>query len=164
MYYFDHYKDGTPSLFFDYKNHGPGEGGCTTEIRLRYRVSDKIPLTMLWATRFVGRDGYYIQAEEQSQVLKRAYSTYIEFSYDIALPWSLTLSPTLGITPWRSLYTGFEGKFAVINTDLQLRRAWEISRHTDITAAAEIMINPYNMAHKQSHSFNWNIAIGLQFK
>lgn len=159
MYYFDHYKNGERSRFFDYSNHGPGEGGVTTEVRLKYCVSEKIPLRFLWGTRFSGRDGYYQDAR-----LRRAYSTYIELGYDFALPWELILQARLGITPWRSLYTSFEGNFAVVNTELQLRRAWELTPHMDFTALIDFMVNPYMAAKKKSPYINANIGIGLRWK
>ena len=57
-FYFDHYPDGTPTCFFDFRNHPRRGGGTTGEWRVSYRVSDKIPLSCLVAFRTFGRDGY----------------------------------------------------------------------------------------------------------
>ena len=42
-FYFDRYPDGTPSRFFDFRNHPKGGGGTTGEWRISYRISDRIP-------------------------------------------------------------------------------------------------------------------------
>lgn len=47
------------------------------EVALRYTLSPKLPLSILWATRVAGGDGY-INAHGDAV---RAYSTYIEISY-----------------------------------------------------------------------------------
>ncbi len=164
MYYFDRYADGTPSLFFDYSNHEPGGGGVTTELRLKYRVSDRLPLSLLWCTRFSGRDGYYVTmpaaSSESDKQLKRAYSTYIELGYDFSLPWDLTLATRLGITPWKSLYTGFEGNFAVVNTEAKLTRSWQVANHLQVNGLIDVVVNPYSA---KTSKVLWNIGFGIQF-
>ena len=108
MFYFDTYSDGTSSRFFDFRNHL--KGGTTGEWRLSYRVSDRIPLSCLVALRTFGRDGYY---DEATQALKRAYSTYIELGYDFDLGENWMVAARVGMTPAKSLYTGYQGDFAV---------------------------------------------------
>ena len=145
MYYFDRYTDGRPSRFFDFSNHAPGGGGTTGEWRLSYRVSDQLPLSILLATRTFGRDGYI---NEQGE-LRRAYSTYIELGYDFALGENWELATRLGMTPAKSLYTGYQGNFAICHIGLKLQKNWQLatsSKHTTtISAFAHLMLNPWEV-------------------
>ena len=176
MYYFDRIPDpilgsqrGDNSRFFDFANHEPGGGGITTEWRVKYKVSSKLPLSILVCTRTWGRDGYY---DALTGELKRAYSTYIELGYDFKLPYELTLEARLGFTPAKSLYTGFRGDFAVNNASVKLIRAWDLSNHVYMTAFANMMLNPYDIATnaKGLGSVNggrqilWNVGCGFYLK
>lgn len=160
-YYFDTYSDGTPTRFFDFTNHPRGGGGTTGEWRVSYRVSDKIPLSVLVACRTFSRDGYYASAVEKDGYpmgvapgddvyvyLKRAYSTYIELGYDFDLTQDWWLAARVGVTPWKSLYTRFEGNFAVTMTQLKLTKTWEIRREArgaKVTAFANLMLQPWQV-------------------
>lgn len=166
MYYFDTYADGTPSRFFDWANHDIG--GVTTELRLGYKVSSKIPLSILWCTRFWGRDGYRMPDGE----LKRAYSTYIELGYDFNLPYDLVLQARLGMTPWKSGYTGFVGDFAVTNIDLTLRHDWQLTDYCRLRVFGELMFNPWrvnkenikwDVAYPWNQRLNANVGMGVYF-
>ncbi len=139
MYYFDHYADGTRSRFFDMRNYTPGGGGTTGEWRVSYRVSNRLPLSVLIAFRTFGRDGY-----RQDGVLRRAYSTYIEAGYDFALPCDWLLAARVGMTPARSLYTGYEGDFAVTLVGLRLQKTWTMGKGS-WSAFAHAMLNPYRV-------------------
>ena len=160
-FYFDRYSDGSPTRFFDFKNHPRGGGGTTGEWRISYRVSDQIPLSVLVACRTFSRDGYYASAVEKDGYpmgvapgddvyvyLKRAYSTYIELGYDFDLTQNWLLAARVGVTPWKSLYTRFEGNFAVTMTQLKLTKTWEIRRETrgaKVTAFANLMLQPWQV-------------------
>ena len=150
MYYFDRYADGKMSRFFDYRNFAPGGGGVTTEWRVGYRISDRVPLSLLWCTRTFGRDGYLVGGE-----LKRAYSTYIEARYDQPLPLDITLTALIGVTPWRSLYTGFQKQFAVVNLLVGLNKSWQIDEHCSLNVGGIIALNPSSMEPL------WNISAGV---
>lgn len=145
MYYFDCYTDGSHSKFFDMKNHAPGGGGTTGEWRISYRVSDQIPLRILLACRTFGRDGYYTQAGE----LKRAYSSYIELGYDVQLKEDWLLNLQVGMTPAKSLYTNYQGNFAICHIGAKLNKTWrlptEIKKSPYITAFAHVMLNPWQV-------------------
>lgn len=146
MYYFDCYVDGSPSRFFDFNNYASGGGGTTGEWRIIYRVSDKLPLSVLVGVRTFGRDGYMVDGE-----LKRAYSTYIELGYDFALGESWQLDARLGMTPAKSLYTGFQGDFAVTMLGLKLHKTWELGKQEDgntrlkMKAFAHVMLQPWQV-------------------
>ena len=152
MYYFDHYTDGRMSRYFDWNNYAPGGGGVTTEWRISYRISDNVPLRLMWCTRTFGRDGYMQNGE-----LKRAYSTYIEARYDQPLPYDITLSGVIGLTPWRSMYTGFEKEFAVVNLSAGLSKSWQIAKGYSVDIGGVLMFNPSSMQPL------WNIVTGVTF-
>lgn len=139
MYYFDHYSDGTPSRFLDFHNYAPGGGGTTGEWRVSYRINDKIPLSILAATRTFGRDGYVVDGQ-----LKRAYSTYIELGYDFDLSHDWLLTARIGATPAKSLYTGFQGDFAVTMIGLNLQKSWYFDQLA-IRAFANLMLQPWQV-------------------
>jgi len=153
MYYFDRYADGRMSRYFDWRNYPPGGGGVTNEWRIAYRISDKVPLRLMWCTRTFGRDGYMVSGE-----LRRAYSTYIEARYDQPLPYDFTLSGVLGITPWRSLYTGFEKEFAVVNLAVSTTKSWKVAEYCSVAVGAMIAFNPSSMQPL------WNITAGVTFE
>lgn len=137
MFYFDTYSDGTPSRFFDFRNHL--KGGTTGEWRVSYRVSDRIPLSCLVSVRTFGRDGYEVNGE-----LRRAYSTYIELGYDFDLRENWMLAARVGMTPAKSLYTGFQGDFAVMLTGVKLTKSWDLTCGT-MSAFAHVMLQPWQV-------------------
>ena len=164
MYYFDHYSDGRNSRYFDFNNHGPGEGGTTSEWRISYRVSDNLPLSIMLCTRTFGRDGYYKDGE-----LKRAYSSYIELGYDFKLPYSLCLAARLGMTPWTSCYTQFKSTFALCNISARLTWTHDLSKHWAVSPFAHLMLNPYDMSHKfclngTDNPVLWNVGCSFYLK
>ncbi len=158
------YFDGTH--FFNFDNAAPGEAGNTDELRFRYRISDRVPLSFLWCTRFVGRDGYLSDDE-----LRRAYSSYFEFKYEFALPYAMSLYTTIGMTPWRSLYTGFEGGFAVVNVDVSFHKVWQLQRCA-VLLAGDLMLNPWRVTkdnirwkpkNPSAQRLNANITVGISW-
>lgn len=140
MYYFDHYADGTRSRYFDMKNHAPGGGGTTGEWRMSYRVSNKLPLSILLAMRTFGRDGYMLE----DGTLKRAYSTYFELGYDFDLTHDWILAARVGMTPAKSMYTGYQGNFAVNLIGLKLQKQWNMQGYA-VQAFAHVMLNTWNV-------------------
>ena len=138
-FYFDQYPDGSPSKFFDFKNHPKGGGGATGEWRVAYRVSDRLPLSCLVGVRTFSRDGYMVDGE-----LKRAYSTYIELGYDFALGENWQLDARVGFTPAKSLYTRFQGDFAVTLVGLKLHKTWACE-HCTVKSFAHVMLQPWQV-------------------
>ena len=178
-FYFDKYPDGTPSGFFDFRNHPPGGGGTTGEWRIAYRVSDKIPLSCLVAIRTFGRDGYYVDVNNGEYVpfgnvmnpadvtLKRAYSTYIELGYDFDLTHKWMLVARVGMTPAKSLYTGFQGNFAVTLVGLKLTKTWPLA-YGSLNAFANVMLQPWQVNKEnlilpigQAGDQKLNLAVGV---
>ena len=109
-------------------------------------MSDKLPLSCLVAFRTFGRDGYYVDG-----ALKRAYSSYIELGYDFALGENWQLDARVGMTPAKSLYTGFKGDFAVTMIGLKLHKAWALGKQEDnkqmptLMAFAHVMLQPWQL-------------------
>lgn len=153
MYYFDRYADGSMSRYFDFGNYAPGGGGVTTEWRVIYRISDRVPLQLMWCTRVFGHDGYM-----QGGELKRAYSTYIEVRYDQTLPHDYTLSGVVGLTPWKSLYTSYQKGFAFVNLQLALSKSWQVADHCSVDLGGQITLNPASMQPL------WNISTGITWR
>lgn len=155
--------------FFDFSNHP--DGGNALEARLRYTVSSKLPLSFLWATRIGASDGYLNAAGDTI----RAYSSYAEISYTQALPYGLSLYGAIGITPWKSFYTGYQGDFAVQNIEIRLRKDWTASERCGLMIQGVLSINPTALANDPTtahwtpadvsrQSINANLAFGVYLK
>ena len=160
-FYFDNYPDGSPSRFFDFSNHPRGGGGATGEWRISYRVSDRIPLSCLVAFRTFGRDGYILDGE-----LKRAYSTYLELGYDFDLTHNWQLATRVGVTPAKSLYTGYMGDFAVTLVGMKLIKTWQV-KGMQMNAFANVMLQPWQVTKDNlimpigdADSQKLNLAVG----
>lgn len=164
--------------FFDFSNHPYPSGGNALEVDLRYTVSSKLPLSILWATRVSAADGYTVPSVSGSGVLTdtiRAYSTYIELSYTHHFAYDISLYGAVGVTPWRSLYTNFQGGFAVQNVEVRLRKDWELSAHCGLMLQGVLGIKPWALAADKSsaewhplnpwaQSVNANLAVGVYLK
>ena len=193
IYYFDRYADGTMSNYFDFNNYAPGGGGTTGEWRVAYgrpvytnRRGLTTSVNALCAFRTFGRDGYYeVIGQEGNQatgemVLKRAYSTYIEVGVDQTLGRDWSLSARLGITPAKSMYTGYQGDFAVTLVGVKLNKSWVlgdevkrrevrgVKRAGRLDAFAHVMLQPWQvnadnliLPIKQASSQKLNFSVGL---
>ena len=185
-FYFDKYPDGTSSRFFDFRNHPRGGGGTTGEWRVSYAhpvYTNKCgwitSVNGLCAFRTFGRDGYYDDATGE---LKRAYSTYIEVGVDQTFGQGWSLAARLGITPAKSMYTGYQGDFAVTLVGLKLNKRWELGAVRDrgdkakrreagrLEAFAHVMLQPWQvnkdnliMPIDKAGDQKLNLAVGLQW-
>lgn len=155
--------------FFDFANYA-GRGN-RLEVNARYTVSSKIPLTISWGTRISAADGYINDRGE----LKFAYSSYAEIAYTQALPYDLSLSGAIGFSPWKSVYSFYEGDFVVNNIALSLRKDWSVSEHCGLMLSGHLVLNPSSIAadkhraewHPKSpglQAVNANIALGVYLK
>lgn len=155
--------------FFDFTNYT--DHGNRLELNVRYTVSSKLPLSFLWATRVAAADGYL---NEQGEVV-RAWSSYAELSYRHTFVYDISLYGAIGITPWRSCYTGYQRGFAVQNIELRLRKDWSLSAHCGMMLQGVFSINPSALAADRStaewhpafpyeQSINTNIALGFYLK
>ena len=146
MYYFDRYEDGQMSRYFDFRNQI--KGGTTGEWRVAYgrpvytnQRGWTTSVNALCAFRTFGRDGYN---DETTGELKRAYSTYIEAGVDQTFGQGWSLAARLGITPAKSLYTGYQGDFAVTLVGLKLNKSWTLNYGT-LNAFANVMLQPWQL-------------------
>lgn len=127
--------------FFDFHNYPPGKGN-RLELSVRYTVSSKLPLSFLWATRVAAADGYLNAAGDTL----RAYSSYAEISYTQALPYDLSLYGAVGLSPWRSVYSGYRLDFCVANVELRLRKKWTVSEHCGLMLQGQLCFRPSMLA------------------
>lgn len=86
----DYWWNGIAAPYGDYKHDHHFEAS------LSYTISERIPLTLSWSTMFAGGD--------DNQSGNRAYSTYINASYNIQCSYEVTLTPSIGFTPWKGMY------------------------------------------------------------
>jgi hypothetical protein len=128
-----YYFDGTK--YFDYRKPSVEkyvEGDYATnqtEVFAKFELGEiveKIPLTVTWST-FVGGDDWRPNYDENDSIigLSKAYSSYLEFSYEAELPLGFSLTPTVGCSPWASFYNDYTNKFSVNNISLKLN--WELN-------------------------------------
>ena len=155
--------------FFDFQNHY--DRGNRLEIDARYTVSSKLPLSILWATRVSAADAYISESGDTAF----AYSSYLELSYTQHLPYQLSLSGAVGLTPWRSCYTAYKKTWGVCNIDIRLRKDWELTKRLGLMLTGQFSINPFALATDPSsakwhHANPWdqainaNLAVGVYLK
>lgn len=108
-------------------------------------VIENVPLTITWSTYVSGDDWIelYENPNDENELtgLKRAYSSYLEVSYEAQLPLGFSLTPTVGMTPWKSMYNFYEEDFSVNNISLKLNWALEVGDHFELDVYAIGMIN-----------------------
>jgi len=156
--------------FFDLTNYL--SGGNSIELRARYTVSSKLPLSILWATRVGGADGYLNPATGDTI---RAWSSYLEISYTHHFPYDISLYGGFGITPWKSRFTRFKRDFAVPVLELRLRKNWDMGNRCGLMLQGTLLLNPSALAADHSsyrwhpydpwnQSINTNIAFGVYLR
>jgi hypothetical protein len=125
--------------------------------------------------RTFGRDGYWVMDALLMdngygvRKLKRAYSTYIELGYDFDLGENWLLAARVGMTPAKSLYTGYKGDFAVSLVGLKLNKSWTLPYGT-MSAFANVMLQPWQVnKHNlilpiaEAGSQKLNVAVGCSY-
>lgn len=158
-----HYFDGSKFFYlrpYSYKDYVAEKYNTDQlEVFLEFNLGDileNVPLKFGWYTYVAGDDMYpdYDNpiisnpspgVADTTYNMKQAYSTYIELGYDVKLPKGFTLTPTVGITPWKGYYTDYEGKFGVNNISLKLNWEYEVNDHLAIDIYAMGMVNTYGI-------------------
>ena len=154
---------------FDFTNY-PDKGN-RLELNVRYTVSSKLPLSVLWATRVAAADGYLNAAGDTV----RAWSSYLEISYTHQFIWGISLYGGVGMSPWKSIYTDFRQNFAVVNVEIRLRKDWSLSKRCGLMLQAQLAVNPYALASDRAtarwhpyapegQSVNANLSVGVYLK
>jgi hypothetical protein len=139
-----YYFGGTP--FFSSLNE---DGGSQTEVKVGLRFGDFCKASGLyfnWNTMVAGND-------VNPKTGKRAWSTYIDFGYEAEFEHDITLDLCVGFTPWKSLYTDYEGKIAVNNISLRFGKTWNVADVVDIELFALGSMNTYKI--NKHNCFEW---------
>lgn len=171
-----YYFDGTK--FFDFKipsleAYEAGDYGTNqTEVFAEFNLGDvleNVPLHVGWYTYISGND-YFV---ENNTTVKRAYSSYLDLSFEVALPHGLSITPTVGMTPWKSMYNFYTNGFSVNNASLKFNWEYEAGDHFALDVYAIGMVNTTGITKdnvwkgfKNTYSDGWdsarlNFAIGL---
>ena len=114
----DYWWGGLHNPYGYYKNgpaDNPVDGGHHFEATVAYRIGDRLPLTVGWSTWFAG-------ADLRTSGGNRCFSTYIGASYDVGLPAGITLTPSVGFTPWKGYYHD-----SAAFTDISLKASRDIA-------------------------------------
>jgi len=139
-----YYLDGTD--FFNFGNVNTITGTAQTEVNLGYDFSTLLPnvdLSLMCYTRVSGPD---VTIND-----KRAYSTYIETNYTHYFKYDISLTGTIGFSPWKSFYTdygmGDESRdFAVNNLSLRFDKVWSLAKDMlELDLFLQGTMNPCNL-------------------
>ena len=122
----DYWWNGITMPYGDYKHDHHFEG------TLAYNFGENFPLTLSWSTMFAGGD--------DNKDGDRAYSTYINASYNIACPAEITLTPSVGFTPWKGMYDADGAAF----TDIALKASKNINitDHFSLPLFVQAIVSP----------------------
>lgn len=120
--------------FFDFHNY-PDKGN-RLELNVRYTLSSKIPLSILWATRIAASDGYLNAQGDTVQ----AYSSYLELSYTHKCRDGFSVYGAIGMTPWKGVYN--PNGAALQNIELRLRKDWSVAKHCGVMLQGQIAVSP----------------------
>ena len=123
---------------YGYYKKGPAsnpiDGGHHFEATLAYNFGNKLPLSLAWSTWFAGADVH-------TDAGKRSYSTYINASYDIACPADVTLTPSIGFTPWKGYY---HDKAAITDLSLKASKDLAMSNKLSVPVFVQAIASPIN--------------------
>ena len=64
-------------------------------------------------------------------------------TFDLTHDW--LLATRVGVTPAKSLYTGFQGDFAVTLVGLKLTKTWQVKGSMFINTFANVMLQPWQV-------------------
>ena len=155
--------------FFDFSND-PYKGN-RLEVDVSYTLSPKIPLKILWASRVAAADSYVNDAGDTI----RAFSSYLELSYNHHFPYGISLYGAVGMTPWKSVYTHYVHNAGVVNVEVRLRKDWSLSERCGMMLQGQVTINPTMLAadHRSAQwqpytpyaqTVNANLTVGVYLK
>ena len=112
----------------------PIHGSPHFEATVAYNFGCKLPLTLAWSTWFAG-------ADMRTDSHKRCYSTYLSASYDIACPAGVTLTPSVGFTPWQGYY---HDKAAFTDISLKASKSFGLTKNISLPLFVQAIVSPIN--------------------
>jgi len=124
------------------------DGGSQTEVQIGYDLGqtlENVNLYFNWYSIVAGNDVYEATDKDGNPYDKRAFSSYIEIGYRLDMVYDMTLEFQIGMTPWKSLYTDYEGGFAVNNIYARFGKTWNVKEICDIELFASGSINTYKI-------------------
>ncbi len=130
-----------------------------TEVFAEYsfgEIFEEVPLTIGWYTYVAGDDAYL----DDNDNLRQAYSTYISATYDWEALEGFTVSPTIAVTPWKSMYNYYDGNFSVANIELKLNYEKELSEHFSFNVWVQGCLRPFKI-NKDNVIISPNNKLGL---
>lgn len=126
----DYWWSGVDQPYGDYSHDHYFEG------TLAYNFGESFPLSISWSTMFAGAD-----KDEKDD---NAFSSYINLSYPISLPADITLTPAVGMTPWKSMYNGYEGGFDFTDISLKASKDLKVTENFSIPMFVQALVSPVN--------------------
>jgi hypothetical protein len=154
-----YYCDGSPMFYF--ANNG-SFSSTQTEVYAQLCVSEGFPLTIFWGTIIGGEDA---SDWWNDKCKDRPYSSYLEVSYPIDFGetgWSLT--PIVGMSPWKGCYTGPDKEFAFNNVQLNVTKEWEIGKYSYIDLYADLIFNLTDIScFGYNETILWNLGLTIGF-
>ncbi len=122
------------------------KSGATTDSRhhfegtVAYNFGESFPLTLSWSTWFAGADAVKFKNG------KRAYSTYINAAYNFNLPADVTLTPSVGFTPWEGYYshsaTSSQDKAWFTDLSLKASKNVKVTKNFEIPVFVQTIFSP----------------------
>ena len=123
---------------YGYYKQGPADnsidGGHHFEATLSYGFGRKVPVSLSWSTWFAG-------ADVRTDSNKRCYSTYVSASCDISCPAGVTLTPSIGFTPWKGYY---HDKAAFTDVSLKASKSIDVSGKISMPLFVQAIASPIN--------------------
>ena len=122
--------------------YGHYSKGHHFEAALSYSFQDacNLPLTLSWATIFAGGDDFRTRNDGSKG---RAYSTYISAWYDLSLPLNITLTPSVGFTPWEGMY---HTQATFTDFSLKATKNIQVSHTFSIPLFVQVIVAPHDSA------------------
>ncbi|MDL2299465.1 hypothetical protein LJC21_02015 [Bacteroides sp. OttesenSCG-928-E20] len=102
-----------------------------TEAIVSYKLSEKLPLTLLWSSFFAGSD--YNNADGG-----RSYSSYLQASYPFSTL-GFDFNAEIGMTPWEGMYS--DG-LNVVNIGLSMAKKIKITEKFSLPVSCKLVVNP----------------------
>lgn len=125
----DYWWEGMKAPYDHYRDKHHFEGTVSYYFGTKFQ---KVPLLISWSTMFAGGD--------QTNIRKRAYSTYIYGCYDIVCPWGVIITPSIGLTPWKGMYDTAHA--AITDITLKVYKDLKITQQFSIPLFVQTIVSP----------------------